>query len=119
MKHEDYANLEELVRELWGRPDHSTNTLMWDNPTRIYLGSQVNVKMVGSQHEVDPESWIMCTKYSVSLYLKSIEYGIPATLRKLSYPCESRDIGKPDGTLDLNLLCVEAVQSLRESRYTV
>ena len=112
--HADNANLEELVRELWGKPDNDTNTLMWKSPARVYLGAQVNIKMMGNQHEVEPESWMVCTKYAVSLWLRAREFGIPSVLRKLSYPCDSRDIGTIDGILDLNKLCIEAVRSLHE-----
>ena len=111
--HSDSSRFEELIREIWGKPDSETNTVQWEDPARVWLGSQVNIKLMGVEHNVTPESWVICTKYSISLYLRARDEGIPTTLRKMSNPCPPRDIGTLDGILDLEKLCIEGVQSLR------
>ena len=112
--HDCISTLEELVREMWRHPAFDTNTLMWETPRRVFMGSTVNIHMDGNQHEVTPESWILATKYSVSLYLRASEIGIAPTLRKLSSPCESRVIGDSSGVLDLSKLCTIPLEQLRE-----
>lgn len=86
---------------------------MWTAPRRVFLGAYVNIHMDGQAHDVTPESWVLATKYAISLYLRASEMSMNPTLRKLSSPCPATIIGSKDGVLDLSQLCIEGIKSLR------